>query len=135
MNQCASGKTRKFGPPPPYAPIGCRRFEPSFWSEIITVSDIQRKINFINEVLLLQNPFILMKSSVYSPLLQTTSLYELPFIFKRKSWASPFYDFSKISTSHVNKEFHTVVPQSIFALTFLKYTTLISIIKYIIAKN
>ena len=30
LNQCASGKTRRFGPPLPYATIVCRRFEPPF---------------------------------------------------------------------------------------------------------
>ena len=72
LNQCGSGKTRKFGPPPPYAPIVCRRFEPPFWFEIIISllsRGVERKINFINEVLLLRNPYILMKSSAYSPLL------------------------------------------------------------------
>ena len=116
LSQCASGKTQKFGHPPPYVPRGCRMFETSFWFEIITISDIKRKINFINKVLLLQKPYILMKSSAYLPLLYTTLLYELPPIFKRKSWASPFYDFSKISITPINNEFHVVVPQSIFAL-------------------
>ena len=51
------------------------------------------------------------------PLLQTTHLNELPPIFKRKSWASLFYDFSKISTALINRWFHTMAPQSNFALT------------------
>ena len=45
------------------------RFESIFWFEIITISDIKRKINFINEVLLLQNTYTLVKSSACPPLL------------------------------------------------------------------
>ena len=63
------GKNSKVRNPPPYAPIVCRRFESPFSFEIITIYDIKRKINVINEVLLLQNPYILMKSSAYHPLL------------------------------------------------------------------
>ena len=76
-----------------------------------------RKVHFINEVLLLQNPYKLMTSSA-CPLFyrQPPSMNCIP-IFKRKSWAFSFYDFSKVSATPINKGFHTMAPQSNFALT------------------
>ena len=37
--------------------------------------------------------------------------------FQKKILGLPLYDFSKISTIPINKGFHTMTPQSIFALT------------------
>ena len=97
-------KTRKFGPPPPYAPIVCRRFEPLFWFEIITISDKLYKWSVIATKSLYTN-----EKQYLSPFLYTTLLYELPPTFKRKSWASPFYN--------LYEGVNTTAPQSNFALT------------------
>ena len=55
--------------PSPICTYSVQKVYTPFWFEIITISDIKRKINFINQVLLLQNPYILMKSIAYPPLI------------------------------------------------------------------